>query len=147
MRHFNNVTVHNHDVQLNVIFWNHDIFKLCYFFKIFLVFLNFSTLKKWIIYIKTIQEIEQLRELQMTSTNCESQVSSTKLSKVKKILEAHRSFDNDTTDIVGKISTRKIQQHQGKSPMVNEVYHTSYPNANEPRHIQTARLALSSHRS
>lgn len=99
------------------------------------------------IYKKLFRIREQFRELQMTSTTRESQVSSTKLSKVKKILEAYRSSDNNTTNIVRKISTRQIQHHKGKSPMMNEVCHMSYSKANEPRHIWTTRLALSSYRS
>jgi len=38
----------------------------------------------------------------------------------KKILEAHQSFNNDTTGIIGKISMRQIQQHQRSSQTVNE---------------------------
>jgi len=50
-----------------------------------------------------------------------------KKTKKKKILEAHQSFDNDTTCIIGKISTREIQQHQRSSQMVDGEGHMSYP--------------------
>jgi hypothetical protein len=32
----------------------------------------------------------------------------------KKTTETHRNSDNDTTDIVGKISTGRIQRHKGR---------------------------------
>jgi hypothetical protein len=43
----------------------------------------------------------------------------------KKILETHQNFNDDTTSTVGKISTGRIKQHQGRSPMVTRVGHTS----------------------
>jgi hypothetical protein len=55
---------------------------------------------------------------------------------IKKILEAHQSFDNDTVGTVEKISTRWIQRQQGKSPMVTEVCHTSRPKGKwAPTHL------------
>jgi hypothetical protein len=49
----------------------------------------------------------------------------------KKILKTHRSFGDNTTNTVGKIWTRLIQQYQGRSPTVIEVHHKSRPKKNE----------------
>jgi len=46
--------------------------------------------------------------------------------KKKNTLEAYWSSNYDTTSIIGKISKRRIQRHQGRSIMVTEVGHSLY---------------------
>jgi hypothetical protein len=58
-----------------------------------------------------------------------------------------RSWRHTKTKIMTKISTRQIQRHQERSPMVARVCHMSYLNANEPQHIWTAHVTHFGHHS